>query len=252
MPLVGTICCQDGSTQSFDHCINECRKGRCQHSVPLLVAMQGNSSSREGIGISASVLGGCPRQHILAERNDYYEDPEKYYPRWLGTIGHLAVENGGPYPGVITETRFYRDIETRAGGFTISGQPDWYDTEAHDLRDSKFVNFKPREVYPSHEAQVNVYAWILEGNGHPVESGHIDYYHGPNGPDRTRHSHYPVSMWTTEAVERYILRMLEPHIQYAVDHNLAKVTAPDDFAFGQNCPFLSPCNPGRCCRTRTE
>lgn len=244
MPLVGTICCQDGQPHDFDYCKTQCRQGGCNHTLPLLSSMQANGAKREGVGLSASLLSGCPRQFILAERNDYYEDPERWYARWLGTAGHSAIEHGGPYEGILSEVRFYRSIDTDAGEIVVSGQTDWYDEDYRRLEDFKFVAFAPKALKPDHEFQVNVYAWILEGNGKEVDSAGVNYYHA----GRTRHTTFEVPLWTQDAIEDRIRKSLQPHADYATTGNLSLVKAPSDFAWGASCPFRHPCNPGRCCQ----
>lgn len=268
MPLVGTLCCQSGSPQTFDHCMAESRAGRCQHTVPLLASMQKNSEARKGIGISTSVLGTCPRQFVLSERNNYYEDPELCYPRWIGTFSHYAVELGGPYPGIVQEHRFYRMVTVDGVAFELSGQPDWIDVDAGTIEDSKFVAFAPAQPYDSHAAQLNVYAWLVEGGyvkdtaytdctrgcvHNPVneetefETLRVNYYHGPSGKPKRRHTTYRVDRWSDAAVESYVQSKLLPHAKFIKTGNTMDLQAPEDFSFWSSCPFLHENNPGRCC-----
>jgi hypothetical protein len=205
--------------------------------------MQNNAERRAGIGISSSVLALCPRQHVLQERNDYYEDPEKYYQRWRGSFGHYAIEMGGPYPGVVQEVRFYRTMEVDGVSFTISGQPDWIDTTRRRLEDHKFVGWPPKELKPDHEAQVNVYKWLIEDQGYEVDSAAVNYLHTKG------YIQFEVPLWTTPAVEGYIRRKLVPHARYIKTGNLSllKIEDEQDKWKGQYCPFQLDGNPGRCC-----
>lgn len=262
MPLAGPMCCQDGNPASFDNCIAKSREGHCQHSVPLLRAMQLNSTRRKGIGISSSVLSMCPRQYVLGEANDYYEDPAAYYPKWRGAFGHYAIEMGGPYPGIAQEVRFYRTVNVLGLDFEISGQPDWVDVEHRHIDDSKFVGFRPKEPYKDHEAQINVYHWLMIGGY--VKGDYIAYPGDYQNPipenwearaasityrDTKGEAQYPIGLWSMDAVESYVRRRLEPHARYIKTGNLALLKIEDDVDFwkAKYCPFQDPRNPGRCC-----
>ena len=251
MPLIGTICCQTGQPASFDHCRQAARVGMCEHPLPLLAAMAGESERREGIDISASTLSSCPRQHVLKSRNDYYEDPDDYYPRWMGAFSHFAIEHGGPWDGVVQETRMERPVNVGGQEFIVSGMPDWYDEKTRHIDDYKFVGWKPKELRPEHEAQVNVYAWILGYNGHPVESGRIIYLHQKARDTGKRRTMIDVPIWSDAATEAYVMGKLVPHARYRMDGNIAqlRVSAEDEWK-GQFCPFRNECNPGRCCVTQ--
>jgi hypothetical protein len=244
--LVGTICCRDGKPKPFAECIKTCQEGGCNHSLPLLSAMRANTERRKGIGISSSVLSQCPRQYILQERNDYYESPSDYYPRWRGSFGHYAIEMGGPYPPeILMERRFYRNISVDGVAFELSGQPDWYDSERRHLSDHKFVGYRPKELRPDHDKQINVYSWLLDGASLPVDTASVVYM------DAKGEVEFDVPLWSTEAVEGYIIRSLRPHIEYAQTGNLAGVgiaDTPDEWK-AKYCPFRHDCNKGRCCIT---
>lgn len=242
MPLTGTLCCQSGNPESFQHCTNEAHEGRCQHSIALLAAMSKNSPSREGITFSPSTLSTCPRWQVLSEKNDYYEAPSDYYKRWLGAGTHSAIAMSGPYEGITQETRFYRDISIEGDKFTVSGQIDWFDQRRQHLEDFKRVSYIPKQLRADHEAQANVYVWILAGNEIPVRTASVRYL-GNNGEEVK-----PVPLWSEEAVESYIRTKLWPVAVYHQDGNLAKLHVSDSDKWkAAYCPFKSDHNPGRCC-----
>lgn len=252
--LVGTICCQDGQPKPFDDCINECRGGRCEHPLPILMSMSRETEKRADVEYSSSTLSQCPRQFILARRNDYYENPDDYYARWMGTLGHLAVESSGPYEGVTQEVRYSHTIKVDGVDFELSGQPDWFHAESGVLDDYKYTGYPPREPREEHEAQLNVYAWLLENNGLPVETARVIYLHPKSRSTGKRQTTYNVPLWSEDAVERYIVERLRPHAQYQRDGNLIKLGL-DPVRDGWKaafCPFRHPCNPGRCCLSNPE
>ncbi len=248
MPLVGTICCQTGEPASFDQCKQLSRQGVCEHPLPLLSAMAGESVRREGIDISASTLSSCPRQHVLKQRNDYYEDPDDYYARWIGSFSHHAIEHGGPWDGVVQEVRMSRHIDVGYERFFLSGMPDWYDRTHMHLDDYKFVGWPPKELRPEHEGQVNVYAWILGAFNLPVTSGRVIYLHQRVRGTGKRKTMLPVPIWNQDHTEGYIQDKLAPHAAYRKDGNLSKLkVGPGEEWKGQFCPFRHECNAGRCC-----
>lgn len=252
MPLVGTICCQDGKPKSFDQCIGSCREGACEHPLPILVSMSKESSRRQDVAYSSSTLSQCPRQFVLMQRNDYHENPDDYYARWMGTLGHLAVESSGPYIGVSQEVRYHFPVSVDGLDFELSGQPDWYDTSLHQVDDYKYTGYPPNAPREEHEAQLNVYAWLLENNGLPVETARVIYLHPKSRSTGKRQTTYHVPLWSTDAVERYIVDKLRPHAGYALDGNLIKLSLDPvkDAWKSQFCAFRHQCNPGQCCLSR--
>lgn len=242
MPLAGTLCCQSGKPETFGHCITEAHEGRCQHSIALLAAMRQNSQSREGVTFSPSTLSTCPRWQVLGEKNDYYEAPADYYRRWLGAGTHAAIAMSGPYEGITQERRFYRDISVEGDNFTVSGQIDWYDHHRHHLEDFKRVSYIPKQLRSDHEAQANVYVWLLAGNGLVVDTASVRYL-GNAGEDVKA-----VPLWSESAVEGYIRAKLWPVALYHQDGNLAKLRVSESDRWkAAYCPFKSDHNPGRCC-----
>jgi hypothetical protein len=267
VPLAGPVCCQTGQPENFPSCLKRSHAGGCNHPLPLLKAMENNAKRRAGIGISSSVLGMCPRQHVLQERNDYYEDPKDYYNRWRGSFGHYAIEMGGPYPGVVQEIRFRRNISVEGVSFTISGQPDWIEVDRRHIEDHKFTNWPPSEVKPDHEAQVNVYIWLIQGGYIGYCLGSVCQDHYPGHPDNPipegfevetaainymttkGYVQFPVTIWSDDAVQAYITRRLIPHARYIRTGNLGvlRIEDEEDKWKARYCPFHKDHNPGRCC-----
>jgi CRISPR/Cas system-associated exonuclease Cas4 (RecB family) len=162
----------------------------------------------------------------------------------------LAVESSGPYIGISQEVRYYSTISVDGFDMAISGQPDWYDQEQKILDDYKYTSYPPNSPREEHEAQLNVYAWLLENNNLDVEKARVIYLHPKSRQTGKRQTTYHVPLWSTEAVERYIVTRLRPHAQYLKDNNMAKLKLdPGDAWKAQFCPFRHGCNPGRCCST---
>lgn len=265
MPLIGTICCQDKQPTPFNVCQERCMGGECKHSLPIIMNMARNTDKRQDVGISASVLGGCPRQYLLGRDTNYYEDPEDYYARWLGSVGHHAIEMDGPYPGIIQETRFYREIDTPQGLVEISGQPDWIDTRLGIIADHKMVARRPPAPRQEHIQQLNVYRWLTRGSWSIGAGSHswptygplhikkleIRYYHPESNG---RHTEYEAPIWEDADVEHYIRKCLVPilHVDNGGSVNDVGLYGGDQGWRYNYCPWRHPCNPGTCCMAPVE
>jgi hypothetical protein len=192
MPLAGTICCQTGEPQDFAYCMSCATTNEpdsCDHPFFLIKAMRDNAKSRTGAGLSATKLMDCDRFHVLSDDYgfDYYESPDDYKARFTGTVIHGGIEKfTSGEPDVISEKRFFRDIEVRfvdddgeihGEVFTLSGQmdliyPHWMldGREVVKVTDAKSGGSRAlrKDLKPldSHVEQVNIYRWIL-ANGRP-------------------------------------------------------------------------------------
>lgn len=251
MPLSGTICCQDGRATDFTTCFERCRGKTCVFPLPLIDAMRGNEGKRNGTGLSATTILQCPVQTILKADVDYFESPADYHARWRGTGVHAMAEVGGPYDGVVQERRIRKTVDVLGEPIEITGQPDWYDERFKHLDDWKSSKKCPAAPYDDHVAQVNIYAWLIDGgvwdtgelsSGY-VESASIVYI----DPDRSVIR--PVELWTTEATEALIIRLVEPIVRYRKDGTIPVGILPGakDSWKRKFCPFKGT---GRCCADR--
>lgn len=251
MPLSGTICCQDGLPTRFQTCFDRCRGRGCVFPLPLIESMMGNEGKRNGAGISATTILQCPVQTILKGEVDYFESPADYHARWRGTGVHAMAEAGGPYEGVIQETRIRKNVRVLGESVEVTGQPDWYDARHKHLDDWKSTAKCPAQPYDDHIAQVNIYAWLIDGgvwdNGSAsvdlVETASIVYI------DPTRSVTRAVDLWSTEATEAMIVRRLEPLVRYAKDGTIPAGIGPGgkDAWKRKYCPFKGT---GKCCADR--
>ena len=84
----------------------------------------------------------------------------------------LSREEPKRTSSLITEERFYGKI----GSYTISGKPDWYDTETKRVEDYKTTSVWKivKNDYFDWEAQLNIYRWLLVTNGYEVEELQIN------------------------------------------------------------------------------
>lgn len=211
MPLRGFKCCRDHQNKPFQTCIDTCREGGCLYPLHLLVRIPRKLSSREGIphDFSATALTMCPRRFALEERHDFWEHPQDFIARDRGDAHHQWIDDSGPFAGVDTETRLFKTYHLPDGTpFVLSGKPDWVDHTRRELGDHKTTGWMPKAPYDSHEAQLNVYADLLEGGWEPdsgvgfwepMERLWVEYFDG------RAYQKFDVRVWSPEERLAFIL-----------------------------------------------
>jgi hypothetical protein len=136
----------------------------------------------------------------------------------LGTAVHHVLESGaGPFD--LVEERFTRSIETPFGTRTISGQVDHYDVETCALSDHKTTKVYTiqKGEFRNYVAQLNVNAWLMNGNGYHVSRLSnvfilVDWSKTKSGEDG--YPAYPIEeidqpIWSPQQTERYIQARIE-------------------------------------------
>jgi hypothetical protein len=149
--------------KSFDECI-QCHetfdKRNCHAPVELLRSMKNNKITRARAGWSASTLLSCPRSVALLENNDYYEPLHTGWNKARGTYLHAMLEaEMEEDENVIAEVR----VEKYHDGIRITGKPDKVYKKQGVIIDYKSKYRLPTKPDPNHEAQMNIYAWLLRG-----------------------------------------------------------------------------------------
>jgi CRISPR/Cas system-associated exonuclease Cas4 (RecB family) len=153
--------CSCGEAVPFAVCLERARThpDDCPFVYPILKGMVNGIGIRGEVeGISVTTMLSCLRKSALERRHDAYVDPKQLYHAFRGQLFHALAELGRP-EGCIVEKRFARTI----AGLTISGQPDLIWPEHRLLIDFKSTRRRPpREPYPHHALQVNLYRWLIE------------------------------------------------------------------------------------------
>lgn len=241
MPLVGVICPYDDSYQPFDVCINahECGDGprNCDAVVQILKIMRDNHKERMYAGWSASTLTQCARATALQEQYDYYEDVKSGYNKGRGTWVHAMIEaDKYPRAGLIREQRLVRYLDVDGVRVRLTGKPDEVDTARKKLIDYKSKDRVPKEPDPKHEAQFNVYIWLLNDGAFVneetgEEKGNVNveilgggmHYLTWNPKDPWKKMGYPV--WPLEQTEAFIIERLTPLVAYDRTKELPRCNA---------------------------
>ncbi len=234
MGTIGVVCGYDKSFQSFAHCIycheNFCERN-CHAPVELLKVMRDNMSKRNGAGWSATTLLDCPRAVAMLEVYDYYEPLISGWNKARGEWWHQVLESDpDPPEGVIVERRIYRDIDVNGEKIRLTGKPDKVYTKEGVLLDGKSKDRLPKTLATDHEAQFNIYIWLLaDGNfldtGEPVQvkitRGGMHYVTWKTKEeDAFKKVGYPI--WELEDTEAFIIERLAPLVIWRKTGNLPR------------------------------
>lgn len=249
--LKGIICPYDSSYQSFDVCIHAHENGgqrNCDCPIELLKAMRDNHITRKHAGWSMSTLLGCARAVALREKYDFYESITSGWNKSRGTWLHAMFESDETSPDdVVKEKRLGKDVHTRGRVVRITGKPDYTATQRGILIDYKSKHTLPTRPDPSHEAQFNGYAWLWNGgyyindDGSKGESVHVLIksggmfyvtWHTKEG-SQFKKMGYPV--WSLERTEAFIIKRLEPLLEWQETGVLPKCNAYQTFPGKWRC-----------------
>jgi hypothetical protein len=182
-------------------------------SYSAIKAMRSQDRKETRLVLSPSTAGGCPRNRLLKMSVDYYVDPESMWKMFVGTAIHKALESGEDLEETKLETILSVPY-TDASGVTLwvqtimAGSIDKYTKHSKTLTDYKTTN-KPFMVYdkqtntkkarelpePNHVIQTNLYRFMLELAGYPVEKIQI-WYVQPGGVAARKMVNVPV--WSLE------------------------------------------------------
>lgn len=223
MPLKGVVCPLDSSYREFGECICGHENGTrtCHAPIQLLKLMRDNHIDRKDAGWSASMLTNCPRANAIQETYDYYEDPQSGWNKARGTFVHLLMESDQtPRDGLIRERRLRKAITVDEMEVFLTGKPDEVDTINGVLIDYKSKDLLPKRPDPNHEAQFNVYAWLLNG-GTFMDTGEISdtiitsggmHYLTWRTKDAFKKMAYP--LWGDAVTEEFITTRLRPLVEW--------------------------------------
>lgn len=226
MPILGVQCGADGSYQSFDSCI-ECHRNRgprlCHFPTFALRLMRDNGVKRKNVGYSATTLLACPRAVALLEEYEYYEDLYSGWNKTRGELMHMVAE-AYPDENILQEQRFRKIVTVDGEDFAVTGKADEIDTVFNYIMDYKWTGEIPDRPKADHEAQFNIYRWLLDGgiNVETKEVVHIDIVGGGmhyltmkkkkkrNGTVIDPWKKIPYDVWPVEYTQSLVEQRLRP------------------------------------------
>lgn len=227
IPVVGIVCPLDNNFHYFDDC-------KATHSDPnafscnaprfLLNELSENEHKRKDANISTTVLTGCARAYAIKKSRPWFINPTQGWNMARGTWAHAMFEQGNYGPEFLIEQRLSKSLDINGKPVYITGKPDEVNTKDGILIDYKTKHMIPTSVSFDHEAQFNVYVWLLQGGKIVtrgkrkneivtvnITRGGIHYVSWqPKIPWRR----IKVPIWETEEVERWITERVSPITQW--------------------------------------
>lgn len=223
IPIAGIICPLDGNFHYFEDC-------QATHSDPnafscnaprfLLNELAENDSKRKDAKISTTVLTGCARAFILKNTRPYFINPVQGWNMARGTWAHSMFEKGAYGPEFIIEQRISKPLDIDGRIMYITGKPDEVNSKDGILIDYKTKHTIPTSVSFDHEAQFNVYAWLLQG-GQVITRGKLykqtlnvqitrGGIHYVSWQPKTPWRRIKVPIWDTATVENWLIERVRP------------------------------------------
>lgn len=139
--------------------------------------MKNNLVTRANAGWSASTLLSCPRAVALLDTYDYYEPLHVGWNKARGTYLHTMLESEMvPNDNIIAEVRVEKYYDGLKGydPVRITGKPDKVYKKEGVIIDYKSKYRLPTKPDPMHEAQMNIYAWLLDGGTLLHDDGRVE------------------------------------------------------------------------------
>lgn len=159
MPLVGII--YDDREYSLDDArsLFKTRDPGLRYTPELFEAILATRQERNYIS-TTTLTSKCLRQKAIQQADDYYEDIDKMWAAFRGTMFHGQLEQH-VNDGAVEEARFFVTLQN---GLVLSGSPDLVDIDSGVLYDYKFCKEVPRWNTPwgDHTEQVNINRWLVD------------------------------------------------------------------------------------------
>jgi hypothetical protein len=165
-----------------------------------------------------------PPRILQLERRHASEIQRDAADMWNSFIGQCV--HGGVYKKIKDNENYIveKRLEIDINGVTVGGTPDLYDKNTCTLFDHKTMQTSAfgLEAKPEYEAQLNIYGYMLEGQGNPVHNLMInaiyldwrksalrfaDQDKYPATPTKL----VPVRKWSAEEVEQYLEARVSLH-----------------------------------------
>lgn len=197
--------------------------------------------------ISVTQLISPPQKLKLEKEHaaDLEMDVLDTVPALLGqALHHILERAGAAAPTLVPERR----LAAVHDGWTISGKTDLYET-----KDQELIDYKNSSVWTyvfgkiEWEQQLNVYRWLSERNGHPVQKLSIGLFCGdwrrgeakrsPDYPARV--VSIPVVVWSMDATTDFIDACLKRH-RAALDGRVVECTPDERWAKPTTYALMKP------------
>lgn len=159
MPLIGIT--YDGTDYTIEQArsLFGTRDTDLRYTPELFEAIIATRQERDYIS-TTTLTSKCLRQKAIQGSEPYYEDLDKMWAAFRGTMFHGQLERHATI-GAFEEARFFI---TMPNGIELSGSPDLVDVNTGILYDYKFTKEVPRwnTPWPDHGEQCNVNRYLVD------------------------------------------------------------------------------------------
>ncbi len=173
--LKGVVCPQTQQFETFDTCCrrhNDSEERDCNAPRFLLNELSKNDEKRKEVRISTTVLTGCARSYAIKQSRPYFIELPSGWNMARGSWAHAMFENGHySEHEYLIEERLRKYFDYNGVLIPVTGQPDEVNRVHGILIDYKTKHMVPTSVPIEHEAQFNIYIWLLRG-GEVIEGKH--------------------------------------------------------------------------------
>lgn len=216
MPVTGIECPCSGTREKFTTCLERHKNYECSCHVPIYMLEyyandRRSTTRREANSFSATGLLRCPLSFHLEQDNDVYMSAHSLWNMVRGSWTHHMMESGEDRPEIMREVKLVKYIDIDGVQVRISGTPDEVNIERGILVDYKSKYNLPKGPDAGHEAQFNIYVWLLAGgtttNGETVNvtinSGGMHYVTWNTKPDK-QFEKIPMNVWSLDETEEFV------------------------------------------------
>lgn len=233
----------DGKNYSYEEAFDIAKRDGSFANFPPAALRAMERHRVDGDWLSPSGAAGCPRQRILVRQVDYFVDPEKEWVPGVGTAVHNWLQDADDehHESLLSCDLNVPLRDGRVVPFQLKGSPDAYDPEHRRVYDYKTVKDWKGKYYPydSHVLQINLYRYLFEKNGHPVEDLVI-WYVKQGGRDVRREA-FHVPMWSMEDIENIAIEAAEPLAWYKLTGEIPPNKYDPTWLPCMFCPVIKEC-----------
>jgi len=186
--------------------------------VANAISNQSAKYSKGDADISTTQLIDAPMQKILKERHadEITVDVSDMVWSFYGSMGHAVIDLMDSEDLIFKERRF--SVET--AGWITSGQPDYYyrDKEGKrvlsDFKFARMYSFKDG-VKSEYVKQLNVYRYLLERNGFPVDRLELIAFFRDADYATDEIQTFPIKMYKLYKIKEYMEKRVAMHRLFA-------------------------------------
>lgn len=232
-------------TYTYDEAYLLARKEGFFYGFPPAALRAMENHRTDGLWLSPSAAGGCPKQRILKFEKDYYTSLERAWTPMVGNAIHTILAGKGEDEEAEATLSCSLSVTLRNGeevASTLVGTPDSYDPESRRVFDYKTVTTW-RSSFPEehHIIQLQLYYYLLARNGHKVDELILWYVKQSVSSGELRRQAFSVEPWDLQDIEAIAEELAEPLMWYQKTGEYPHLNEGDMGWMCLVCPVAQQC-----------